>query len=209
MATNGRVIVYNPEFVEGLTAAELEAVVAHETLHCGLGHHCRRAARDPELWNEAADLAINPILVANKFTLPAGVLLDPAYQDLSAEEIYARRQRTSESGSFQAPNQQPGQGAGPSSNPEPPSAAPSPTKGDPSGACPAATKSVQSMPIAELGFLTSHFGEVPDATDDEGRPPSPAEKSRQQQEWSAAADQAVVSAKSCGREPSDLERPLT
>ena len=70
MATNGRVIMYNPEFVERLTAAELEAVVAHETLHCALGHHCRRGERDPELWNEAADLAINPILVANKFTLP-------------------------------------------------------------------------------------------------------------------------------------------
>src|SRR5471032_1787988 len=90
MATDGRRIVYDPAFVEELTAAELEAVLAHEVLHCALGHHCRRGARDPRLWNEAADLAINPILIANGFSLPAGALIDPAFENLSAEEIYAR-----------------------------------------------------------------------------------------------------------------------
>src|SRR5476651_641816 len=90
MATDGRRIVYDPAFVAELTAAELEAVLAHEVLHCALGHHCRRGGRDPRLWNEAADLAINPILVSNGFTLPEGALLDPAFDNLSAEEIFAR-----------------------------------------------------------------------------------------------------------------------
>src|SRR5215471_1247557 len=90
MATNGRSIVYDPSFVDSLKPAELEAVLAHEVLHCALGHHCRRGQRDPELWNQAADLAINPILVANGFSLPAGALIDPAFDNLSAEEIYAR-----------------------------------------------------------------------------------------------------------------------
>jgi predicted metal-dependent peptidase len=49
MATDGRRIVYDPAFVEELTAAELEAVLAHEVLHCALGHHCRRGERDPRL----------------------------------------------------------------------------------------------------------------------------------------------------------------
>jgi predicted metal-dependent peptidase len=54
-----------------------------------MAHQCRRAGREPELWNRAADFAINPLLVANGFTLPAGSLIDPAFENLSAEEIYA------------------------------------------------------------------------------------------------------------------------
>jgi len=64
MATDGCRIVYNPTFVDQLKSAELEGVLAHEVLHCALGHQCRRGGRDPGLWNEAADLAINPILPA-------------------------------------------------------------------------------------------------------------------------------------------------
>src|SRR5215471_13435243 len=90
MATDGRRILYDAGFANSLPPAELEAVLAHEVLHCALGHHCRRGQRDPRLWNEAADLAINPLLVANGFSLPAGALIDPAFDNLSAEEIYAR-----------------------------------------------------------------------------------------------------------------------
>lgn len=52
------------------------------------------------------------------------------------------------------------------------------------------------------------FGEVLDAVDDQGNAASPAEQSRQQHEWSIAADQAIRSAKACGREPGKVERPL-
>ena len=90
MATDGTRIVYNPSFVDQLKPAELEGTLAHEVLHCALGHHCRRGNREPRLWNEAADLAINPILINNGFTLPAGALIEPAFANLSAEEIYAR-----------------------------------------------------------------------------------------------------------------------
>jgi predicted metal-dependent peptidase len=78
MATDGTRIVYNPAFVDHLKPAELEGTLAHEVMHCALGHQCRRGTRDQGLWNEAADLAINPILTANGFTLPAGALIDPA-----------------------------------------------------------------------------------------------------------------------------------
>src|SRR5260370_18136678 len=94
MATNGREIIYNPTFVDEVKPLELEAVLAHEVLHCALGHHCRRGERDPRLWNEAADLAINPILMGNGFTLPDGALFDPSFDNMSAEEIYARRLRS-------------------------------------------------------------------------------------------------------------------
>ena len=123
MATDGRRIVYDPAFVEELTVAELEAVLAHEVLHCALGHHCRRGGRDPRLWNEAADLAINPILIGNGFTLPSGALLDPGFENLSAEEIYARLIDRSREESSPAPNQSPQPnteaGASPGQEPQP------------------------------------------------------------------------------------------
>src|SRR6185437_15706846 len=105
MATDGSRIVYDSAFVNTLQPAELEAVLAHEVLHCALGHHCRRGERDLQLWNEAADLAINPILIGNGFTLPAGALLDPAFDDLSAEEIYARLSERSREESNPSPGQ--------------------------------------------------------------------------------------------------------
>ena len=98
MATDGSRIVYNPAFVDQLKPAELEGTLAHEVMHCALGHQCRRGNRDPGLWNEAADFAINPILIANGFTLPAGALIDPAFANLSAEEIYARLLQKQERG---------------------------------------------------------------------------------------------------------------
>ena len=108
MATDGSRIVYNPAFVDQLKPAELEGTLAHEVMHCALGHQCRRGNRDPELWNEAADFAINPILIANGFTLPAGALIDPAFANLSAEEIYARLLQKRD-GSDSAPKQIPQQ----------------------------------------------------------------------------------------------------
>jgi len=97
MATDGRRIVYNPAFVEGLKPAELERVLAHEVLHCALAHHCGRGQREPELWSEAADYAVNTILLGSELVLPAGVLVDPAFADLSAEETYARLMKMRES----------------------------------------------------------------------------------------------------------------
>ena len=218
MATDGRQIAFNPAFVDGLKPAELEAVLAHEVMHCALGHHCRRGERDPRLWNEAADLAINPILVGNGFTLPAGALIDPSFSDLSAEEIYARLlgDKNDQSDSEAAQTSQPGggnSGGGASDNQQQ-----SPQNGQP----PATSSDSATQKASNRGTLApgqaqgscvserrpGDFGDVLDATDDQGNPASEAEKSRQQHEWSIAADQAIRSAKACGNEPAQIERPL-
>jgi predicted metal-dependent peptidase len=68
MATDGQRILYNPGFVEKLSPAELEGVLAHEVLHCALAHQCRRGKRDLGLWNVACDYAVNPILLDNGMT---------------------------------------------------------------------------------------------------------------------------------------------
>ena len=90
MATNGKDVYFNPDFVDGMSMDELVGVLAHEVMHPACNHHTRRDARDPERWNMAADYAINPFLIDNGFTLPDEALIDPAYSGLSAEAIYNR-----------------------------------------------------------------------------------------------------------------------
>ncbi len=89
MATDGKRLFFNAEFVQSLTQAELVGVTAHEVLHCANGHVWRRENRDGEKWNYACDYAINPIVVKAGMVLPQGGLLDASYEGKSAEEIYA------------------------------------------------------------------------------------------------------------------------
>jgi predicted metal-dependent peptidase len=202
MATDGRRILFNSEFVHSLLPEELQAVLAHEVLHCALGHHCRRGQRDPQLWNEAADLAINPLLVANGFSLPEGALIDPEFDNLSAEEIYTRRLQPQHEGGNSSP--QAPDGSGNSQQDQGPSLAAG------------SQRQPQDKTTASTGIGTSRressrpdgFGEVMDAINEDGTTASEAEKSRQQQEWSIAADQAIHSAKACGHEPNNIDRPL-
>ena len=62
-ATNGKRVLYNPEFIEPLTDEELKFLVAHECMHPMLEHNYRRNGRDPKKWNKAADYVINQLLV--------------------------------------------------------------------------------------------------------------------------------------------------
>lgn len=188
MATDGRAIYYSPTFVDSLTPAELQGVLAHEVLHCALGHHCRRGDRTPTRWNHACDYAINPVLVDNGFELPAGGLLSPEFRDLSAEEIYSRLPPDEEGGGSQPKSDEQGgaaAGAGSgSTNPE-------------------------SNPATEIQQGEEPgFGEVLDAVDDDGAPASEADKSQQQRDWAVAAQEAANAAKSCGHSPLDVDRIL-
>ena len=72
LSTDGKVLRYFPPFVTALSPDELVGVLAHEVMHCALAHPARRGGRDPERWNVACDLAVNPLLVA------AGVVLPPS-----------------------------------------------------------------------------------------------------------------------------------
>ena len=93
-ATDGKRIVFEPEYMAGLTRAEALGVVAHEVLHVTNAHHARLGDREAKRWNIACDLAINPILRDAGFTLPRGVLFPGEGEyaklpvGLSAEEYY-------------------------------------------------------------------------------------------------------------------------
>jgi predicted metal-dependent peptidase len=211
MATDGRRLVYNPAFVEKLTPAELEGVLAHEVMHCALAHHCRRGEREAQLWNQATDYAVNLILISNGIALPKDALIDPAFADLGAEEIYARLLKQ---GQDSGPAQSPSQSSAPLTSAE--------GSGNGPGQVPQSatqeTQSPQRQPQQqpELPGLSDQprpsrpggFGEVVDAVGEDDEPASPAELSRQMHEWAINAEQALCSAKACGHEPGGIERPL-
>ena len=96
LATDGKTLKYHPPFVTGLSPDELVGVLAHEVMHCALAHPARRQGRDPERWNVACDLAVNPLLVRAGVVLPPSRLMpgEGTYADLepgkSADEYYAR-----------------------------------------------------------------------------------------------------------------------
>jgi predicted metal-dependent peptidase len=91
MATDGRAIYYDPSYVKGRSDAELVGLWAHEVMHPALQHHTRRGDRDPEVWNESCDFAIDPVLVAAGLTLPEGGHICPEYAGMTAEQIYEIR----------------------------------------------------------------------------------------------------------------------
>ncbi|MET7984447.1 hypothetical protein [Streptomyces sp. NPDC005281] len=70
---------------------EWRFVLAHEMLHAALRHGDRCGARDPYLFNIAADYVINGWLCEMQVgMMPDGLLYDPELKDLSTEEVYDR-----------------------------------------------------------------------------------------------------------------------
>ena len=85
---DGIVLGLNPAFTATLTDLELAGVVAHEVLHCAMGHAWRGQGREHERWNAAADYAVNPIVARAGLELPKSALANPAWAGMAAEEIY-------------------------------------------------------------------------------------------------------------------------
>lgn len=95
MATDGKSIIYNPDFVKELTEPEVIFVILHEIMHNANLHFARIQGRDPKLWNVAGDYAINiqlsdlkNDLKSNALEIPKKILLDEKYRNMSAELIY-------------------------------------------------------------------------------------------------------------------------
>jgi predicted metal-dependent peptidase len=88
MATDGKHIYYDEEFVMERTHDDLMFIVGHEVGHCVFEHVGRREGRDPKRWNHAADYVVNAILKDADFAIPADALYSPIYAGWSTDEIY-------------------------------------------------------------------------------------------------------------------------
>lgn len=101
-ATNGRNIIWNPDFLESLTDQEVRFVLIHEVKHVALGHLWRFPklpnGKFDKKANIACDHAINLTLLdaidvdGSKLdiSMPKGGLADPKFKGLAEEEIYRR-----------------------------------------------------------------------------------------------------------------------
>ena len=89
MATDGKTIVFNSDFVRSLPMDEIKAVMIHEAMHVVWEHHLRQGERHSKLWNIATDYAINNyIRYKLKMQLPEGGLWNMDFDNWSAEKIY-------------------------------------------------------------------------------------------------------------------------
>lgn len=87
-ATNGKVILYNPEFISKLAFPELVGLMAHECWHVAFNHLGRINERDPETWNIAGDHVINLMLLSEGYSLPKNGMQDAQFKDMSTDEVY-------------------------------------------------------------------------------------------------------------------------
>lgn len=88
-ATDGVDIFLNPIFMGNLNDEEFDGVFMHEILHAAMAHVPRRAGREPQRWNIAADIVVNGVLIENDFVLPKDHIRDEALEHYSVEEVYA------------------------------------------------------------------------------------------------------------------------
>lgn len=87
--TDAQAFYFNPGFIENLSLAQTQFVLAHEAMHCAMGHPHRRNHRVKRRWDVACDHAVNLILIEEGLKPPLhGILADQNFMTLSAEEIY-------------------------------------------------------------------------------------------------------------------------
>lgn len=79
-----------------LNKEHIKFLIAHEVFHILILTRSRRDERDPELWNQASDFAINQLLIEDEEVINGKTVgqfiefgcYDKKYRNMSAEEIY-------------------------------------------------------------------------------------------------------------------------
>jgi predicted metal-dependent peptidase len=88
-ATDGRDIFFNPQFLTSLPTAQQDGVLLHELIHAALLHPLRLKEREPQLWNIAADIVVNGMILQQQgVDLPPDGVRDATLEHLSVEEVY-------------------------------------------------------------------------------------------------------------------------
>jgi predicted metal-dependent peptidase len=88
MATDGKHVWWDENFVDKWSVLEICGVICHEVLHVVFLHCFRRGNRDPLLWNIACDYAINHIVLDAGLPLPPDALFEEKYRNWLVDAIY-------------------------------------------------------------------------------------------------------------------------
>jgi len=87
--SNGIFFEYNDEYLAELSQGELGFALSNGAMHAALAYENRQKGRMSWLWQLATDHAINAMLSANGMEPPMAIDLDPRFEGMYAEEIYA------------------------------------------------------------------------------------------------------------------------
>lgn len=187
MATDGKSLYVNYDWVGTLTPQQAVFVLAHEGLHCAFHHPTRMGKKDHQKWNIACDYAINLQLTKSGLQMPASGLLDKQWEGLTAEQIYERLPKQQE-------GDQGGKGQGGNGSPSPDG------KGSSQGtASPQGGKGQPSIGQGDVGGC----GEIIPAPDQ-----SASGTAEMEREWKVVTAQAAAIAKRMGKLPGNLAGEL-
>jgi predicted metal-dependent peptidase len=200
LGTDGRNVFFAPQYVDACSQEELVSGIAHEVMHAALQHHTRRGSRGLRLWNRAGDYAINPILAESGFTLRPGVLLNPAFAGMSAEQIYEilRTQQDQESANHQPEPSKAGSSPGLGGDSEVNAGNPCPNQDFPNSQRTDGPGATSPDPNAPARNDHDELADTPGAVFDA---PDPAP---QDAEWQVAVTQARQVAEMMGRLPGEV-----
>ncbi len=191
--TDGKAMLFNPDFCSALSDEELLFLIAHECMHPMLEHNFRRGDRDPRTWNQAGDYVINKLLVDEGIgRMPAvGLLSEEIYREGggTTEGIYELLERKSNTG---LPPGSGSSGIGQSIDEDEADRGTGVEEGANSGTG------------VTVGGATFAHGDPLDECRD--FPGSPAEKAEHAATWKILLAQASEVAKSCGKYSAANER---
>lgn len=86
--TNGKVLLYNPKFIDSLSEKQQIFIFAHEVCHVAFEHIFRSEGKDKRLWNIATDSVINALLKQDGLPIVEGGVDIPEAINYDAEEMY-------------------------------------------------------------------------------------------------------------------------
>lgn len=86
--TDGKVLLYNPKFLNGLSEKQRIFLFAHEICHVAFEHIFRSEGKDKRLWNIATDSVINALLKQDGLPMIEGGVDIPEAINYDAEEMY-------------------------------------------------------------------------------------------------------------------------
>lgn len=86
--TDGKVLWYNPKFLDGLSEKQQIFIFAHEVCHVAFEHIFRSEGKDKILWNIATDSVINALLKQDGLPMVEGGVDIPDAINYDAEEMY-------------------------------------------------------------------------------------------------------------------------
>lgn len=88
--TNGKIIRYNPKFINKLTEDEQLFIFSHEIGHIAFEHIPKSKGKDLDVWNIATDAVLNANLVADGLPFIEGGVNIPDAINYDAEEMYEK-----------------------------------------------------------------------------------------------------------------------